>query len=185
MGLPPRSSEGVPPRLAIWTPSAVLCSTLTKKQNKPEPIKSSNRSFRNKRGAPKTFLFYCLLFPYKANTLSAFEESSIAQNFEIDSRNNAFKQVLKQIAIHKAFRQQIYAIYKYVNSISIQFTESQQNIQIYCHVKQFCSSQRPPDTIFCHSLRLAAICDTCCQNNDCFLAAIATPRAWRSAFSVS
>ena len=37
------------------------------------------------------------------------QESSIAQNLEIASRSNAFKQVLKQIAIHKAFRQQIYA----------------------------------------------------------------------------
>ena len=44
------------------------------------------------------------------------QESSIAQNLEIASRSNAFKQVLKQIAIHKAFRQQIYAIYKYVNT---------------------------------------------------------------------
>ena len=43
-------------------------------------------------------------------------ESSVSQNVEIACRKEAFKQVLKQIAIHKAFRQQIYAIYKYKNT---------------------------------------------------------------------
>ena len=43
-------------------------------------------------------------------------ESSVSQNVEIACRKEAFKQVLKQIAIHKAFRQQMYAIYKYKNT---------------------------------------------------------------------
>ena len=43
-------------------------------------------------------------------------KSSVSRNLESACRKEAFKQVLKQIAIHKAFRQQVYAIYKYVNT---------------------------------------------------------------------
>ena len=42
--------------------------------------------------------------------------SSIAQNREAASRKEAFKQVLKQISIHKAFKQRMYALYKYTNT---------------------------------------------------------------------
>ena len=69
--------------------------------------------------------YTCLCWSCHIDRLSEFDgqqpiqllmRSSISQNREAACRKEAFTQVLKQIATHKAYKREMYATYKYVNT---------------------------------------------------------------------